>query len=136
MEKEGKIKVLLVKPLEKPKVVEIGDDLKSMQKIVGGHIEEYLPYEDDVAIVANEEGKMMGLELNRAIYDETGHLYDIIAGDFFICYAPIDSDKFLSLPNRLLQKYEHKFKTPEKFYNTPQGIRVMPVKLKGREVER
>ena len=32
-----------------------------MQEVVGGDIEEYMPYDDDVAIICNEEGKMRGL---------------------------------------------------------------------------
>ena len=27
-----------------------------------------MPYDDDVAIICNEEGKMRGLPLNRAVY--------------------------------------------------------------------
>ena len=122
MYEEGKIKVLLVKPMEKAKVVEITDSLESMQQIVGGWIEEYMPFEDDVALICNDEGKMMGLPLNRAIIGEDGKVQDIIAGTFFICHAPIDSEKFLSLPNDLLKKYEAKFKQPQEFFRTGEGI--------------
>lgn len=41
-----------------------------MQETVGGYIEEYMPFDDEVAIICNEEGKMNGAELNRAIYSE------------------------------------------------------------------
>ena len=67
-----KIKVVLVKPMQKPQIVEIGSDLKSMQLVVGGLIEEIMPYEEEVALVCNEEGKNIGLELNRAIRDSAG----------------------------------------------------------------
>lgn len=66
----GKISVLLVEPNKYPKMIEIDDTLEAMQAMVGGDIEEYMPFEDDVAIVCHEEGKLIGLPPNRAIYAE------------------------------------------------------------------
>lgn len=54
----GKISVLLVEPNKYPKMIEIDDTLESMQEVVGGDIEEYMPFEDEVAIICNEEGKI------------------------------------------------------------------------------
>lgn len=113
--KESKISVLLVEPGKRPEIIEIHDTLKAMQDIVGGDIEVYRPFNDDVAIVCNEEGKIKGLPLNRAIYSDRGEFVDIIAGTFFVCYAPVDSEKFLSLPKELAEKYEKYFKEPESF---------------------
>lgn len=115
----SKIKVLLVEPNKFPKMIEIADSLEAMQKLVDGDIEEYMPYEDDVALVCNDEGKMRKLPLNRAIYMETDgkkEMADIIAGKFFICYAPPESEKYLSLPDELAKKYEAKFQYPERFF--------------------
>lgn len=66
----GKISVLLVEPNKYPKMIEIDDTLEAMQTVVGGDIEEYMPFEDEVAIICNEEGKLIGLPPNRAIYAE------------------------------------------------------------------
>lgn len=111
------ITVLYIQANHYPKAVAIDNSLEAMQKLVGGNIEEYMPFEDEVAIICNEEGKMNGLPLNRAVYDEkTKEIIDIIAGDFFIAYAPIDSEKFKDLPKDLEQKYREKFKFPERFY--------------------
>lgn len=230
VEPEEKISVVLVEPNKYPKVVEIEDTLEAMQKIVGGCIEQYMPFDDEVAIICNDEGKLNGLPLNRAIYsepenvemsypqlkarlrqaekdrshtvgyivftadsfdkpyteeqrtyvvssdnkafiegmggysiyassldgsdknvrleaymaDEHGgkdgwkiekcyvkddsnrEMLDIIAGKFFIAYAPIGSEKFLSMPNELAQKYKEKFKYPERFSVTDDGIKVEP----------
>ena len=132
----NKINVLLVQPMKEPKMIEIEDTLESMQKVVGGMIEEYMPFEDDVALVCNEEGKMRGLPLNRAVYGESGSLQDIVAGDFFIAYAPIESENFLSLPEDLAKKYKEKFNKPEKFMQMNDGIRVVPIIPKVVDMER
>ena len=68
---------------EEPQLIEIDNDLEAMQELVDGYIEEYMPFEDDAAIVCNEEGKMMGLAPNRAIYDQGGHMQEVICGSFF-----------------------------------------------------
>ncbi len=65
-----KISVLLVEPNRYPRMIEIDDTLEAMQAVVGGDIEEYMPFEDEVAIVCHEEGKLIGLPPNRAIYAE------------------------------------------------------------------
>ena len=44
------------------KVIEIDNELETFQRIVGGCIEEYMPFVDDVAIVCNGERKMNGVE--------------------------------------------------------------------------
>ena len=124
---ESKITVLVVEPMKKPKLMEIGSSLEEMQAVVGGDIEEYMPFEDDVAIICNEEGKMNGLPLNRAVYDgKTHEMLDIVAGDFFIAYAPIESEKFLRLPKEMADKYSKLFKNPEKFFRTDDGIKAIP----------
>lgn len=104
------MRVILCRPNEIAEVIEIEDSLESMQKMVGGLIEEYMPWEDEVALICNEEGKMNGLPLNRGIIDEDGHLQDIIAGDFFICYAPVESERFLSMPPEFEEKYLERLK--------------------------
>ena len=127
-EGDGKISVLLVQPGKYPEIVEIDDTLESMQKTVGGDIEEYMPFEDDVAIICNEEGKIRGLPLNRAVYDQDREMVDIVAGDFFIAYAPVESEKFLSLPKDMAEKYSAKFKYPEHFIRVNGEIQAIPFK--------
>ena len=84
----NKIKVLLIKPLKPPEVVEIDDTLEAMQRTVGGDIEAVYPFEEPVALVCNDEGKIMGLPLNRSLRDDGGSIYDIIAGDFLSATHP------------------------------------------------
>lgn len=100
--------VLIVEPGKVPRESEIGSDLKSMQEVVGGYIEAVYPYDDPVALVCNEEGKLEGLPLNRRLED-----YDIIAGTFFIC--GLSKDNFASLSPELMATYKEKFAQPEQF---------------------
>lgn len=136
IDEDTKIKVLYIEPHKYPRVVNLNDTLEDMQKLVGGDIEEYMPFDDDVAIVCNEEGKLNGEELNRAIYGDNGHLLDIIAGKFFICYAPIESERFLSMPDDLLKKYEKLFKYPERITVSENKIEVKPYKPMSKSLER
>lgn len=131
-----KINVLLIEPGKYPKQIEIEDTLEAMQETVGGYIEEYMPFDDEVAIVCNEEGKMNGAELNRAIYSDDKEILDIIAGKFFIAYAPIGSESFLSMPKDLMKKYEDKFRYPERFYQTDKGIEAKAYKPISKDMER
>lgn len=65
-----KISVLLVEPGKYPRMIEIEDSLEAMQRVVGGDIEEFMPYEEEIAIICNGESKMNGMLPNRAIYSE------------------------------------------------------------------
>ncbi len=135
-DKAETISVLLIQPGKYPKTVAIEDSLEAMQALVGGDIEEYMPFDDEVAIICNEEGKVNGLPLNRAVYDSENQMIEIMAGDFFICHAPISSEKFMSLPPDLEKKYSEKFRYPEKFVRTDDGIKAIPYKPAARDMER
>ncbi len=135
-EKKNMISVLLVEPNKYPKMIEIEDSLEAMQEIVGGYIEEYMPFEDEVAIVCNEEGKVNGLPLNRAVYGKDKEILDIIAGKFFIAYAPAEAENFQNMPKELADKYLKEFKYPERFYHTENGIEVKAYKPVSKDMER
>ena len=103
------MKVLIVEPLTEPYVKEIDPSLESMQSIVGGLIQAIYPFEDsEAAVVCNEEGKLMRLPLNRALFDKAGNIVDIIAGTFFICSAPADSENFESLTDEQIETVMNK----------------------------
>ena len=110
-----KMKVLVIEPVKAPFVKEIDSSLESMQKVVGGYIQALFPFEDPVALVCNEEGKLLGLPLNRALRDEDGNVYDIISGTFFLCSAPPDQETFASLSDDEILHFTERFKYPELF---------------------
>ena len=79
------------------------------------------PFEDPVAIVCNEEGKINGMPLNRALRDESGKVYDVLSGTFFIC--GLTDDSFGSLSPEMMQKYEKFFHYPEVFMRMGNELR-------------
>ena len=74
-ERDSTIAILIVEPGKEPYVKEIASGLESLQHEVSGYIEAIYPYEDPVALVCNEEGKLESLPLNRALRDEDGDIY-------------------------------------------------------------
>ena len=121
---ESTLTVLLVEPEKKPRVVTIPHTLEEMQKLVGGYIESIQPFTDgEVALIANEEGKLQGLPLNRFIFwKDSTEPFDIIAGTFFLVGAPFGSEEFESLPEDKIEKFREKFAHPEMFIRTEVGI--------------
>lgn len=75
--------------------------------------------------VCNEEGKLDGLPLNRALRDEDGDIYDIVAGNFFL--AGIGEDDFIDLPDELVEQFAEQFRQPEVFVNVGGRIIAYPV---------
>ena len=112
------MRIVYVEAGKSPQVKNIEGSLKEMQGLVGGYIELLYPFNDTAVIVCNDEGKIMGLPLNRSIkHPETGELYEIIAGNFFICDAPPDSENLEGLSSEQVEIYMETFKYPEDFIN-------------------
>ena len=120
------MQVVVVEPKKKPEVREIGDSLESMQKIVGGLIEAVYPFDEPVALICNEEGKLLNLPLNRALRDDERNVYDIICGTFFLCAAPQESDHFEGLTDQQVKTYMERFAMPEIFLNVGGALFVLP----------
>lgn len=116
--------VLAVMPGKAPERMELDGSLEAMQKFVGGTIQAVYPSSDPVAIVCNDEGKLMGLERNRALRDDSGNVYDILYGPFFVC--GLGEENFTSLPEDLLRKYAQRFHHPELFLRIGESLMVVP----------
>ena len=126
------IQVVLVEPGKLARIAEIGTTLDAMQRTVGGSIEAYYPFEEQVCIVCNDEGKINGLPLNRAIRDaETHEIVDAIAGTFFICDC--SGESFGSLSSEQQKRYLEKYCLPERFFRSRDGIESVPYKPQSRE---
>ena len=129
------MKVLMVEPGKSPYAAEIESGLKSLQAAVGGDIQAVYPFEETVCLVCNEEGKLQGLPLNRAMRDEDNRIYDIVAGTFFVCDC--STENFKSLSEEQLKRYTEKYKRPERFVQIDDQILAIPMPVKSdKERER
>lgn len=119
------IRVVLLEPQKEARIADIASSLQSMQSVVGGLIEAVYPFEEQVCIVCNEEGKLQGLPLNRALRDSDDHIYDIIAGTAFLCDC--SEEDFGSLTDEQAAKYLALFKSPEAFVSINGCIVAIPM---------
>lgn len=109
--KEEDIKALMIEPRKRPCVVELGNDLDSLQKAVSigadyqGLIE-FVYLEDNVSILLNEEGKLIGLEPNRRLGN------DILVGVFYVV-AEDEEGNLVSLTSAQQNKYAKQFWNPD-----------------------
>ncbi len=78
------------------------------------------PFEDPVGLIVNEEGKINGLPLNRALYDEDGNISDVIAGSFLV--TGLTEDNFGSLTQEQINRYEQIFHHPEIFIDMEGSV--------------
>ena len=105
--------MLVVEPGFLPYEKEISDSLNSdehlraLQEIVGGWIEAIYPYDEEVAIVCNEEGLINGLPFNRSVPGGYGGVF----GTFFIC--GLGEEDFCSLPPDLMERFKKEFNNSE-----------------------
>lgn len=117
------MKVLIVEPRKRPREAEIDGSLESMQKTVGGYLQAIYPFEDEIALVCDDESKLKSdTEWNRML-PETG---DIIKGKFFI--AGLGAEDFTDLSAELMEKYKQRFWNIELFIPTPNGL--MPIVIR------
>jgi len=133
MEKK-EMTVLLIEPEARPKVVTMETGLKPLQEAVGGYIEAVYPFNEPVAIIVNEEGKLNGLPLNRALRHKNGEIYDIIAGNMLI--VGVSPEDFTSLEPRFLKKFQQMFQQPEAFIRMGRSVIAVPIpekQIKGED---
>lgn len=79
----NRMNILLLEPGKRPRSAVITGTLQSMQQVVDGPIQAVYPFAEPVALICNEEGKLRNLPWNRALRDEDGQIYDIVAGMCF-----------------------------------------------------
>lgn len=115
--------VLIVEPGKHPRLADIDDSLESLQKTVGGYIEAIYPFEDEIALICDEESKLKSdTEWNRLL-PETG---DVIKGTFII--AGLGDEDFTDITPELAEKYKQRFWNIELFIPTPNGL--MPIVIR------
>ena len=138
IEKNELIRVVYCEPGRLARTIEIGTELEDLQRAVGGGlIEPYYPFEEEVCIVCNDEGKFNGMRPNRAVRNEEGRIEDIIFGPFFICDC--STENFGSLSDEQSQRYMEQFRYPEHFFRDINDGAIKAVRYdptRGRDHER
>ena len=100
------MKALVVEAGKTPEERELSGSLASLQELVGGLIQVIYPFDDAVALLCNDEGKLLGMEGNRRL--DTG---SIIAGPFFVIGDA--GENFRSLTDEEVNRYLQKYAEPE-----------------------
>ena len=109
------MKVLVVEPRTLPYEKEVPDELPDLQAIVGGHIQAIYPFEDNVALVCNEDGNSLS-EFNRLIPERK---YGGIYGTFFVC--GLGGENFISLTPEQMKTYKKRFQKAEMILAVNRG---------------
>ena len=109
---ETTVKAVKVEPGKIPCVIDLGTDLNSLQKAVSigadyqGLIE-FVYLGDNVSLMLNEEGKLIGLAPNRRLGD------DILCGVFYVVAENEDGELISLTPSqqehyaRMFERIEH-----------------------------
>lgn len=104
------MKVLLIKPMEHPQVVDIEDSLDEFYRILECDcITATYPWADRVALVTDDNGGFTEKSFSRCIPE----LEQPIKGNFFLC--GLGEENFTELPENLIRKYTERFWVPEAF---------------------
>lgn len=115
--------VLVVEPGMAPYEKEV-NGLKEMKATVGGLITVIYPYEEQVAIVSNDESILEGMPFNRSVEGGYGGIF----GTFFVC--GLGEEDFCSLPPEQMERFKKKFHQAEILVgakgNTPITLKVDP----------
>lgn len=114
------MKVIVCDPYKLAYVKDINvNDIEELKKIIGCEYIEMVHLSKDVGIICDDCGKLNRKEFNRALRDDDGVLYDIIAGTFII--VGLGFADFTGLTDDQLDEYLLRFKYPEEVVVTEFG---------------
>ena len=119
------MRVLVIEPEKKPYLKEIDEGLDSLQREVDGYIQSIYPWNEPCAIICDDEAKLKGKPLNRALRDENNRIYDIIAGTFLI--VGLGEENFISLCDDLMERFKEEFAIPEMFLYIEDRLVIIPI---------
>lgn len=122
------IRVVLVEPGKEARLADVDPSLEGLYKVIRAEmIEPVYPFEEQVCLICDEEGKLTGRELNRALrYGGEGEIYDIVAGTFIVCGC--DEENFSSLTEDQQKKYLELYRWPERFFRVGDDIQAIQIK--------
>lgn len=115
----NEISVIFVRPGEFAKLITIDSNVSELEKILGGSFKQMCPFDDDIAILINENEKFNKSPPNRALIIDH-RINDILHGSFFVC--GMGEENYCSLSEKLIDKYLKMFYYPERFEIGENGI--------------
>ena len=126
------IRVVLVEPGKEARLADVDPSLEGLYKAIQAEmIEPVYNFEEQVCLVCDEEGKLTGRELNRALrYDGVGEIYDIVAGTFIVCGC--GGENFSGLTEDQQKKYLELYRWPERFFRIGDTIQAIQIKTAER----
>lgn len=79
------MKAIVIKPGKYAQITEIEPTHSTLRTLVGGNIEMTYPFEDEyLAVISNEEAKLLDLPPNRAARRNDGSVADIYCGTMVV----------------------------------------------------
>ena len=105
MNEENLIKVLLVEPFSNPKMITIENNYQAISEIICGDADEYMPFEDDVALLCNADGKRLSLSASHTVTDIGTGKTELIYGGFILVGSCEFGTEYHSLDDNLIDKY-------------------------------
>lgn len=88
-------------------IAEISNTLKAEQDYVGGGIETFT-LNDELVLIGARDAVILGKTLNRALYDESGKLITVFAGNLMV--VRYKGDEFTSVLDEDVELIEHLLK--------------------------
>ena len=114
---------VLVEPGKEAKIISMELSLDNMQKVVGGLIQTVYPWKSGEVLVCNDNGMILGLPMNRALFrfdnpEDLGpgyefDIYDIVFGTFFVCAQ--SGGELVGLTDDQSGHFKERFLNPERF---------------------
>lgn len=130
------VKGVIVEPGKQAKIAEVDPSLDGLQNLVDGYIEVIYPFEDpSMCLVCNEEAKLRGMELNRALRDSRHAVYDIVAGPFVVlgtCRGR-EGEEFCGLTEEQANRARLAFLQPEMFIRLSRGGQILALTISEEE---
>lgn len=105
------MRVLIAEPGKPAAVTDIDNDLKTLQKTVGGYIET-VTLNDDIVLIVNEEGKLRGLPECRTLVNLDGGGMDTLVGTVIVAGIDWKTGSFCSLTDEQAAELKRKFDWP------------------------
>jgi len=79
------MKAIIIKPGKFARIEDIDPTYTELRTLVGGNIEMTYPFEDEyLAVISNEESKLLDLPPNRAVRRNDGSVADIYCGTMVV----------------------------------------------------